>query len=209
MSAEAKSLPAASLQEAVTPQLRADIAIRPALNAGAAIEKFLTRCGPLEPIQIAHALRSQMDEVATGKLRRQEDTLVAQSHTLDALFSNLLQAALGSKEMHKMETYMRLAFKAQSQCRTTIETLNLMKNPPSAMFVKQANLANGPQQVNNGVRAGEIEKQQNELLALEQRDGTHVDFGATTTPIGAHSKVASLGSIKRTANDDGKGSCEP
>ena len=29
-----------------------------------------------------------------------------------------------------METYARLAMKAQSQCRSTIETLAEMKNPP-------------------------------------------------------------------------------
>jgi len=197
--------------DALTGQPLIDVALRPSLNAGAAIGTFLTRCGPLNPIHIALALKAEMLEVAAGRLGRQEDTLVAQSHTLDALFSHLLQAAIAAKEMHKMETYMRLALKTQTQCRATIETLNLMKNPPSAMFVKQANVANGPQQINNGVRAGagEIEKQPNELIALEQRDAPCVDFGTTATPIGAHSNVAALGTVKRTANDGGKGPCEP
>jgi hypothetical protein len=47
------------------------------------------------------------------------------------------------------ETYMRLALKAQSQCRTTLETLAGIKNPASVTFVRQANVAHGPQQVNN------------------------------------------------------------
>jgi hypothetical protein len=42
---------------------------------------------------------------------------------------------------------MRLAFKAQSQSRATIETLAAIKNPP-VVFTRQANIANGPQQVN-------------------------------------------------------------
>jgi hypothetical protein len=47
---------------------------------------------------------------------------------------------------------MRLAFKAQSQCRATLETLATIKNPP-VLFAKQANIAAGHQQVNNGIPA--------------------------------------------------------
>ena len=36
------------------------------------------------------------------------------------------------------ETYMRLALKAQSQCRATLETLANIKNPPT-VFARQAN----------------------------------------------------------------------
>ena len=43
---------------------------------------------------------------------------------------------------------MRLALKAQSQCRTTIETLTILKNP-TTIFARQANIAQGSQQVNN------------------------------------------------------------
>ena len=42
---------------------------------------------------------------------------------------------------------MRLAMKAQSQCRATAEALALMKNPQP--YIRQANIAQGPQQVNN------------------------------------------------------------
>lgn len=188
------------------------VALGPSLNASLSIAELSTRMGPLDHNQVRGALNQQMLQVVDdGNLRRQEGTLVAQAHTLDALFANLLHQSVNSKMLGQMETYMRLALKAQSQCRTTIETLNLMKNPPSAMFVRQQNNANGPQQINNGVRAGvgEIEKQPNELLALEQRDGAHVDFGTTATSIGAHSNVASLGTVKRAANDGGKGPCKP
>jgi len=36
------------------------------------------------------------------------------------------------------ETYMRMALKAQSQSRSTLETLSAVKNPP-IVFAKQAN----------------------------------------------------------------------
>ena len=47
------------------------------------------------------------------------------------------------------ETYLRLALKAQSQCRATLETLAAIKNPP-IIFAEQANVTTGPQQINNG-----------------------------------------------------------
>jgi hypothetical protein len=46
--------------------------------------------------------------------------------------------------------HMRLAFKAQSQSRAAIETLAEIKNPRQVTFFKQANIAGGNQQVNNG-----------------------------------------------------------
>jgi len=44
------------------------------------------------------------------------------------------------------ERYMRLALKAQGQCRATLETLAVIKNPP--LFARQANITSSPQQVN-------------------------------------------------------------
>lgn len=200
-----------SAPESLTGQPLATAVLGPSVNAAVSICELSTRAGPLDFEHVRHALGTEMLKVLDGgSLRRQEGTLVAQSHTLDALFAHLLHRSLNSDLLCEMETYMRLALKAQSQCRTTIETLNLMKNPPSAMFVKQANVANGPQQINNGSRAENIENQPNEKLALEQRDGSpQVDFGATAAPIGAHSNVAPLGAGKRTANAGGKGSCKP
>jgi hypothetical protein len=78
---------------------------------------------------------------------------------------------------------MRLGLKAQSQCRTTIEALALLKNPPNVAFVRQANIANGHQQVNNGnrqalARAGENSIQANKLLEGTDIGGERVDEGS-------------------------------
>jgi hypothetical protein len=43
---------------------------------------------------------------------------------------------------------MKLALRAQSQSRQTVEALIVAKNPP-VPIAKQANIANGPRQVNN------------------------------------------------------------
>lgn len=90
--------------------------------------------------------------------------------------------------------YLRLALKAQSQRRATLETLATIKNPP-VIYAKQANIANGPQQVNNGTMpapAGwENSIEPNKLL--EQQHEQRLDTGTQGTTIGADSAMATLG----------------
>jgi len=82
------------------------------------------------------------------------------------MFNELARrAALNMGEhLNATEIYLRHAFKAQAQCRSTLEALAEIKNPRPVAFVKQANIANGPQQINNGEpRAREKTIQSNEL----------------------------------------------
>lgn len=46
--------------------------------------------------------------------------------------------------LNATDTYLRLALKAQAQCRATLQTLAEIKNPRPVAFVKQANIAHGP-----------------------------------------------------------------
>lgn len=116
-------------------------------------------------------LKEQVAEVRAGDMSRPEAMLIAQAHTLDALFNNLARRAQNNASAGYLEAsdrYMRLALKAQSQAIRTIEALAEMKNPRPVAFVKQANIANGPQQINNGPmpasRTEETEIPQNKLL---------------------------------------------
>ena len=95
------------------------------------------------------------------------------------------------------DRYLRLALKAQSQCRATLETLATIKNPP-VIYAKQANISNGPQQVNNGLPAPAREEKtisSNELL--EHQHGQRLDTGTQSAAIGADSTMATLGEIDR------------
>lgn len=94
----------------------------------------------------------------------------------------------------QIDKFTRLALKAQSQCRATLETLAVIKNPP--VFARQANIANGPQQVNNQVtvealprvRADALEMPQTKLL---QAGDARVDTrtaGGKPTRSGARSR---------------------
>ena len=104
---------------------------------------------------LAKELQKQIDAVNGGDLRLAEGMLVAQAHTLADLFNDLAWRAnrnIKDGYIDAGETYLRLALKSQSQCRATLETLAQIKNPP-IVYAKQANISNGPQQVNNGIPA--------------------------------------------------------
>lgn len=101
--------------------------------------------------------------VHAGDLRGAESMLTAQAAALNSIFTELARrASLNMGEyLGATETYMKLALRAQNQARMTLETLATIKNPP-VVFAKQANIAHGHQQVNNGdavpvARAGETE----------------------------------------------------
>jgi hypothetical protein len=97
------------------------------------------------------------------------------------------------------DKYMRLALKAQGQCRTTLETLAAIKNPP-VLFAKQANIAHGPQQVNNGTplptRTENATIAPNELL--EAHAVTRLDTRATETAGRRNPALATMGAVYRT-----------
>ena len=98
------------------------------------------------------ALKAKTEKVQSGDLSGPEAILIAQAVALDTIFNEMARrAALNIGEhISAMEVYMRLAMKAQGQCRTTLQTLAEIKNPRPVAFVKQANISHGPQQVNNG-----------------------------------------------------------
>lgn len=140
-------------------------------------------------------LSLQIDKVNAGDMKRPEAMLLMQAHTLDALFNNLARKAYGQTHMPHYESFLRLAFKAQSQCRSTLETLATIKNPP-VIFAKQANISNGHQQINNGTpepatRTEEIINQSNELF--EHTHGERLDTRTESEAIGVNSDLEAVG----------------
>lgn len=111
-------------------------------------------------------LREQSKLVNDGDLKRAESMLINQATALQSLFARLTEKAMGAEYMSNFEGFMRMALRAQSQCRTTLDTLSAIKNPP-IVYAKQANIAQGHQLVNNGAavpsRAREIENEQTQL----------------------------------------------
>ena len=133
------------------PRLIAQLAVTPSLQAASTIKRWSSAVGDLDISGLIDELRQQAATASSGDLKRQEAMLAIQAHTLDTIFNELARRSstnLGGY-LEAADRYMRLALKAQSQCRATIETLAEIKNPRPVAFVNQANIANGPQQVNN------------------------------------------------------------
>ena len=141
---------------------------RPEVGAAATIQTF--DADNLDVNALVRELSTQSDRVARGDLSRAEGMLIAQAHTLDQLFGYLARRAHRNLDEYPdaAEKYLRLAFKAQSQCRATLESLGALKNPP-VVYARQANIAHGPQQVNNGP----THARETEIPPNEQTGATH------------------------------------
>ncbi|GAB3380444.1 hypothetical protein [Azotobacter armeniacus] len=154
---------------------------------------------------LARELRQQTAAINSGDLTRAENMLMAQAHTLDALFANLTARAMNAKHMDNLEAFMRLAFKAQNQARATLQTLGELKAPKHVAFVKQANIGQNVQ-VNNGTtgqptRTRKAKKAQNELLEVEH--GERLDARAAGTAGGVDPAMATVGEQHRPMHSRG------
>ena len=103
------------------------------------------------PTLMTH-LRDQGKAVNRGDLSQAEAMLMNQATALQSLFARLAERAMGNDTASAFEANMRMALRAQSQCRSTLETLAAIKNPP-VVYARQANVTTGPQQINNGTAA--------------------------------------------------------
>lgn len=200
-SSKSNTLKVAEIEGKTPDRVIAEVALSPmALNALTASTFSKGSFGELDLTTSVDVLREKTETVNKGDLSGLEATLTAQAVALDAIFTELARrGAMNMGEyLNAAETYLRLALKAQSQCRATLETLANIKNPPVA-YVRQANIAHGHQQVNNGTqtpsRARDNKSQQNKVL--EEQNGQWVDSGTPRAASGVDKAVATVGEIDR------------
>lgn len=181
-----------------------------ATNALTALRFVSADQGGYSPIDMVNALRARGEAINRGDLSAAERMLNSQAVALNAIFAELARRAALNMGTHlgATETYMRLALKAQSQSRATVEALAAMKCPP-LVFAQQANIAHGPQQVNNrgaanaakyapvGARPRETTFTPNELFEGTQHGGAQLDTRATEATGRAHQVLAPVGAINR------------
>lgn len=161
------------------------------------------------------SLREQGEAVNRGDLSATERMLNAQAVALNTIFAEMARRAVLNMGTHlgAMETYLRLALKAQAQSRATAETIAAIKNPP-VVFARQANINNGgQQQVNNcasenkevagtseaSAHAGDSHSRPNELLEGLAHGRTQLDTGATQAAGRTHHGVETVGALNRPA----------
>ncbi len=152
---------------------------------------------------VSHALRKSI--ASDDHLKLSSDMLIAQANALQAMFVEMARRALKQESTSHYETHLRLALRAQNQCRATLETLAVVKNP-TVVFARQANINNGgQQQVNNHGAPGPTGNacgQKTPILQsklLETSDGERMDSGAKGAPGRADTGMAAMGEVDRAA----------
>lgn len=188
-------------------QKAARLVLRPSINAAVVITEYGKPFGELDVMALADVLVERSKEVSSGDMHMVEAMLIDQAHALQAIFMNFARRTLNQEYQKNVESFMRMALKAQNQCRMTLETLAIVKNPP-VVIAKQANISQGPQQVNNGIPASvhpahvreEKEIQSNEVLTDGVEHGQTLDTRGTAAAGGTDPAMATLEQIDRPAN---------
>jgi hypothetical protein len=140
-------------------------------------------------------LERTIQQIQSGDLSKIEEMYISQAVALEVMFTSLARRAKAQEKLLQYETHMRFALKAQNQCRATLQALVQLKQPSNTTFVKQANIAQGHQQVNN--LAEKNITPQNELL---EGSYAQLDTGTTTTPKGIDTTLEALGKINGRKN---------
>lgn len=143
-------------------------------------------------------------EAAAGNLRRSEELLVGQALVLDAMFHALARRARANLDHAPgvAETALRLALKAQSQSRATLETLGTLLHPPTAAFIRQHG-DNSTAQVLIGrppVAGARSEMSPSELLDGGTPHGERLDGGTSRAAIGRDPRLAPVDALHGAAH---------
>jgi hypothetical protein len=176
------------------------IALHPNHNAAAVVWAFSQHTfGESNPLVAAAELERLCERLSNGDTDRVEAMLLSQAVSLEVIFAALAKRGSQQENLRHFESFMKLALRAQSQARATLESLAVIKNP-TTIFAKQANVSRGNQQVNNGVdnmtsHAQQIESKPNELL--EYSHGKRLVARAEGKAVGGDQALAAVELINR------------
>ena len=162
--------------------------------------------GEVDLQELVNDLGEQTKKVQDGDMRPVEGMLYRQAKTLETMFTSLARRAANNDGLKQFQVNLTLALKAQAQCRATLEALAEIKNPRPVSFVKQANVTNGPQQVNNtyasasghsGISspAGNIQSEPNKLLEADH--GERMVIGAQGAAGRVNQAVETVEAVQR------------
>lgn len=139
----------------------ADMVLRPETGAAMIASNFHSLQGlvgeggkTLELGVLKRDVELMAARVGAGDLSDMESLLVAQAVSLHVMFTRMSLLASVAKADQQMRELLTLAMKVQSNCRATISAIGDLKFPRQVTFAKQANIAHGPQQVNQHVTSG-------------------------------------------------------
>lgn len=185
-------------------QGKARMALLPSVNSAAVIAAYQGNIAGKDPDMptLMNGLRDTFTEVKGNDLHMLEAMLISQATALQTIFTSLARRAANQDYLKQYEAYLGLALKAQAQSRATISALVDLKYPRQVAFVKQANIAHGPQQVNNGndlAHAAKPQSQSNELLEDQSNGSTHMDIGTATAATRGDTTLGTVAAVYRPA----------
>lgn len=186
----------------------ASFAIRPDVTAAMVVHTYSGKSVSLRGLM--DGLTASMERSKGDDLSMLEAMLVGQAIALQSIFSKLAVDAQSQSSQRNTEALLGLALKAQAQSRATITAVVDLKHPRQALFVKQANIANGNQQVINRVPADpegparmhtHVEEMEGPVIELmdanDGKFGKGLDTGTTTAPARGHSAMATMEPVHR------------
>jgi hypothetical protein len=144
-----RSLDVPAVEGKTEEQNLADVALCPAVHAMAVAELFNRGTfGERGTTETFKAVEEQVRAVAGGDLTYLRQMLAAQAITLNSIFTEMARrgGANMGEYIKAMETYLRLAMKAQAQSRATIEALERLTNG-HVQTVKHVHVNEGGQAV--------------------------------------------------------------
>ncbi|MBT3204309.1 MAG: hypothetical protein HOM14_19320 [Gammaproteobacteria bacterium] len=140
----------------------------------------------LKPQELIEYLNETSKEICRTDMHHAQVMLSNQAIALESLFTTLTEKAFSSDQIHHFESFMRLALRAQTQSRCTLEAISNIKNPRT-VIAKQANISHGHQQINNGLAPQAQESKEspfkqsgedNELLTDKSNEGAAIEVNS-------------------------------
>lgn len=140
--------------------------------------------GNLDLAKLSDLITDDMVAIRGGDLSRLEQMLYGQALGLQAMFVNSARRASVETNLKLYQTHMGWAMKAQAQSRATLQALVELKQPRSAVFVKQQNVGAQQQIAGGDINNGSSSREENAGASnnlLEVQHGEWLDNGTTST----------------------------
>ena len=188
-----------------------EIVLSSNIQNAAGIMPWSKFAGEVDLADLIEDLGGQTKQLQAGDMSSVEAMLYGQAKVLETMFISLARRAASNDDLKAFQVNLSLAFKAQAQCRATLEALAEIKNPRPVSFMRQANVTTGAQQVNNtyasvmqaqqghtGITspAENFQKAPNKLLETDH--GHFLDTRAQGAPSRADPPVEAVGQFHRT-----------
>ena len=179
------TLPADSVTGKTEAEKLANIALASEFKAAVTAQAYAPLIGETDLAAVLKRL-GEMSTSSVGESSKEHEYLLsAQVIALDSIFNRLAIQAHASIGKHPkvVDTYLRLALKAQSQCRATAETLANLKSP--RQHISQTNVATA-------------------LQVNIERDVHHVDTSTAGSNAASDPNVEALGKVNGATNIQGE-----